>query len=368
MTRRETPVRLLILASLAMCAPAEATAQGWWVDLSGGQVVYDPVSTSIGTASAVGTVRYETLRDAQVYGTAAAPLRSGDPLWGAFGGEGRFVPRRVGRGRATVGLEWGAHGYLFRDAVIERNGRGAILEALPFVSLSSGAPTIEFRGGWRGHTLTYAGSTDGRGVFETGARVAYGSTLRAQADTRWVYASEGTYPFVAGTLLYGGTPVQAWVQAGRWLSTDLDDVTWSMGLRVALDRRATLWANVRQEGSDPLYWNVARRSWSIGMTHRLGMAAPRQLPLVRQDSGDVVIRVRRSEAPGTALWIAGDFNGWEPVPMQPDGRHWIIRLPLGPGVYHYAFRAGVANWFVPAAVAGRQDDGMGGHVAVLVVQ
>jgi hypothetical protein len=36
-------------------------------------------------------------------------------------------------------------------------------------------------------------------------------------------------------------------------------------------------------------------------------------------------------------------------------------------VYHYAFRTG-ARWFVPEGTAGRRDDDMGGHVAVLVVE
>jgi len=45
----------------------------------------------------------------------------------------------------------------------------------------------------------------------------------------------------------------------------------------------------------------------------------------------------------------------------------VIRVPLTAGVYHYAFRSAGGEWFVPASVVGRRDDGMGGHVAVLVV-
>jgi hypothetical protein len=36
-------------------------------------------------------------------------------------------------------------------------------------------------------------------------------------------------------------------------------------------------------------------------------------------------------------------------------------------VYQYAFRSTSGEWFVPASIAGRRDDGMGGHEAVLVV-
>jgi hypothetical protein len=44
-----------------------------------------------------------------------------------------------------------------------------------------------------------------------------------------------------------------------------------------------------------------------------------------------------------------------------------LRGTAAPGVYHYAFVAEDGTWFVPESVPGRQDDGMGGHVAVLVV-
>jgi hypothetical protein len=65
--------------------------------------------------------------------------------------------------------------------------------------------------------------------------------------------------------------------------------------------------------------------------------------------------------------IAGDFTGWKPVPMQRDGSRWTYMVKLEPGAYHYAFVAEDGTWFVPESVAGRQDDGMGGHVALLVV-
>ena len=362
-----TRAGLLLAGLVAVIAPTDALGQGLSLDISAGRVVYDAVSANLGTNNLMGTLRYDTRRGVWVYGTAATPLRGGDPVWGAFGTGGRFLPSGSGGRRTNVGLDLGAHGFLFRDAIVDQTGRGASIDALPFVSVSSGARSIELRGGWRGHTLSYAGATENRGVFETGARATYGAAVRLQADARWVHASEGTYPFLGGALLYGGTPVQAWVQAGKWLSTDLDDVTWGAGVGAALGNQATLWASLRQEAPDPLYWNAARRSWSVGVTRRLGRGAPVLLPAPRQEPGGVVIRVSVSNETGTELSIAGDFNNWRPVPMQREGREWMIRLPLAPGVYHYAFRSASGDWFVPASVAGRRDDGMGGYVAVLVV-
>ena len=53
--------------------------------------------------------------------------------------------------------------------------------------------------------------------------------------------------------------------------------------------------------------------------------------------------------------------------MEREGGRWIWRARLAPGTYHYAFVAEDGTWFVPESVPGRRDDGMGGHVAVLVV-
>ena len=74
-----------------------------------------------------------------------------------------------------------------------------------------------------------------------------------------------------------------------------------------------------------------------------------------------------ADAPAGTVSIAGDFNNWQPAPMEREGGDWIVRLPLSPGVYHYAFRAASGDWFVPPSTPGRRDDGMGGFVAVLVV-
>jgi hypothetical protein len=367
MSRRAISVSLLVSALISASILTEAHGQEWSIDMSAGRVVYDPASANAGTNNLMGTVRYDARRGAWVYGTAAAPVRPGDPLWGAFGAGGRFLPSASASRRANLGLDAGAHGFLFRDTLVEQTGRGVSIDAMPFVSLASGAASVELRGGWRGQTLSYAGGTENRGVFETGATAAYGLTVRVQADARWVHTSEGTYPFVGGMLVYGDAPVQAWVQSGKWLSANLDAVAWGGGIGAALGRQATLWASVQQEAPDPLYWNLARRSWNVGVTRRFGRAATAPLPAPRSEPGGIVIRVSASDAPGTELSIAGDFNKWQPVRMLREGGTWVIRLPLARGVYHYAFRSGSGNWFVPASVAGRRDDGMGGHVAVLVV-
>jgi hypothetical protein len=65
--------------------------------------------------------------------------------------------------------------------------------------------------------------------------------------------------------------------------------------------------------------------------------------------------------------VAGDFTGWKSVRMVRYDAEWRLAVSLPSGVYRYAFRDGNGKWFVPSSFPNRTDDGMGGHVAVLVV-
>jgi len=357
----------LMVAGSSVALAGRVYAQGFSVDVSAGRIVYDPVSVNLGTNNAMATLRYDMARGAWVYGTMAAPLRSGDPVWGSFGGGGRVTRPGTEDRPVFVGADVDAHGFMFRDTVARLNGTGGALEAIPFASVAAGPGRVELRGGWRGQRLSFASETEGRGVVEGGARAIYGLQVRVQGDLKWVHAPEGTFPFVGGSVIYGGIPVQVWAQTGKWLSDQLNAVAWGAGVGVALGSNATFWGSVRQEPPDPLYWNALRRTWSVGFTRRLGRAAPALLQAPRADANGVVIRVPVADAPGETLFIAGDFNQWMAVPMQREGREWTIRLPLAKGAYHYAFRSARGTWFVPASIPGRRDDGMGGQVAVLLV-
>jgi hypothetical protein len=354
----------LCLLLIAVGASVRLHAQGLSVDISAGRLAYDPVSTNLGTNNLMGTIRYDTIRQAWVYGTAAPPLGDGT-FWSGAGTGGRFAARSSSR--VVVGADLAAHGYTFRDAVVDQVGKGAIADAMPFVRVSAGHGFVEGRGGWRGHTLSLAGVRERRDVFETGARAGYGARLRIEGDARWVHATEGTFPSVGISLASVKGPMQLWGHAGKWLHDDLDEATWGSGIAVSVSARSTVWASVRQQAPDPLYWNTTQRTWSVGMTQRLGRLVSPLRTVSATQSGSVVITLRASDAPSGQVSIAGDFNNWQPTPMQRDGDRWTIRLPLAPGVYHYAFRSATGTWFVPPSTPGRRDDGMGGQVAILLV-
>jgi hypothetical protein len=266
-----------------------------------------------------------------------------------------------------VGADVAVHAYSFRDAVVDEAGTGGIAEAMPFVRLTTGLGFVEGHGGWRGHVLSLAGGRDTRRVLETGARAGYGLHVRVEGNAKWVHAPEGTFPFAGVGATYGGSPVQAWAHTGKWLHADVNQWDWGGGLAVTLGGRFSVWANVRQQAPDPLYWNTTRRTWSVGATRRLGRVAPPIRPVRAATSGAVSVTLALADAPSGQISIAGDFNNWEPAPMELRDDHWIVRLPLGPGVYHYAFRSAAGVWFVPPSTPGRRDDGMGGQVAVLMV-
>jgi hypothetical protein len=363
---RDAVAAVLVVSLVVLSHATAARGQGWSADVSAGRLVYDPLSANVAASSLSGSLRYDTGRDTWVYGTVAAPAREGGTLWGAVGTGGRVIGP-LWQGRAGFGADVGAHGFSFRDRVVDQAGTGGTLEALPFARLSAGSGFVEGRAGWRGHTLSFAGVRENRGVFETGARGGYGTTVRVEADARWVHASEGTYPFAGATVAYDVSPVQVWGQVGKWLASDLDQRVWALGSSVSLGGRTTVWGRVRQEAPDPLYWNSTRRSWSIGLTQRLGRLPAPLAPVARSPAGTVIVRLPATEAPAGAVSIAGDFNNWQSAPMQREGGEWIVRLPLAPGVYHYTFRAANGDWFVPSSAAGRRADGMGGYVAVLVV-
>lgn len=355
----------LLLAAVTLWA-RPAAAQGFSADLSAGHLLYEPLGGELETNNVVAQLRFDSTRGAWVYGAAALPMSGADTLWTSAGAGGRLMQRGVRR--AAFGADLALDGYLFRDGLTRETGAGATVKALPFVRLTAGDGFVELNGGGRAHTLSLASVQDSRAVVEGGARAGYGRRLQVDTTVRWVHASDGTFPYAGAGLSYDGRRAQAWAQAGRWFGDTLNDVSWGGGVRVGLGARTALWATIQQSGPDPLYWNLGGRSWSVGVTQRLGrlQSIPGGQP-TRSADGRTAIRLRVADAPAGPISVGGDFTEWLPMPMQREGDEWILPVSLPPGVYHYAFRAADGGWFVPTSIPGRREDGFGGHNAVLVV-
>lgn len=358
----------ILIAVVSMHGARAVHAQSWSVDLSAGRIVYTAVPVDPGGGHLVGTLRYDRTPSSWLYGGGALPLGGGDSFWTVAGGGGRWTPAGLRGTRVAPGIDAAAEAFVFRDRVLAQTGSGLTADLLPFIRLPTGSGYVELGAGWRGYAQSQAGLTTRRGLFESRARLAYGTAVRFHGQTRLVHADGTIYPFVGAAVETAGmnTPVHLRVHAGRWVGDLLSETTWGAAVTVPLGQDAALWAGVQREAPDPLYWNSARRTWSVGVTRRLGRSAS-PLPMVTAP-GVVVIRVPASEVDtGTAPSVAGDFTNWQPVPMRREGTGWVARFTLAAGIYRYAFRAGNGDWFVPSSIPGRREDGFGGHVAVLVV-
>lgn len=358
-------IKLLLPVLLVALFRTSAPAQ-WVVDASAGIGEYDPVAVSVGTRSAILGVRREGPR--WLYLSGGLPLDSAGLPWTAAGAGTRWRNRTLGLG---VGVDLSAHGHAYRARALDASGAGVVLEALPSVGWGGSTARVDVHTGLVHYSSVFNGITSARSLLDAGARVtaapAAGVTL--EAESRYLRAQEGGYPFAGATLEVALGAGALTAHAGRWLADALSEAQWGLGGRFLVGTRTRVYASLEQEAPHPLYWNDRRRSWTIGVSHALGRAveawAP-TAPLPVRTGGMVEIRIplAESEAPPS---VGGDFNEWKPVPMRRSGSDWVISLPLEPGVYQYAFQRADGAWFVPESVPNRVDDGFGGTNAVLVV-
>lgn len=354
-----------LLGLVWLGSAAAAAGQGWMVDVSAGATDYPALAGDVGTRSAVLSLRRAA--SPWLYLAGGAPLDTAGIPWLALGAGGRLD---AGRGALAYGVDAGADVYGYREPVLRAAGGGLTLTALPFVALQRGAARLELRSGLLHHSTALDTVRVGRTVHDSGARLRYAlPALTLGAEGRLVRAAEGSYPWVGGGAELTRGPVAAWANAGRWLAEGLDAAGWGVGASLEVAGRATVYASLQQDADDPLYFNGTLRGWSVGVTHPVGgprAARAVPVPVTAPAAAGVTLAVPLGEAEA-APSVAGDFNGWEPVPLRRVGDRWEITLPIPPGVYKYAFQRADGSWFVPASIPNREDDGFGGVNAVLVV-
>jgi hypothetical protein len=326
-------------------------------------------------------VRYESpLAGFQV--STGLPTDSEQPLWGAVNGWGRVLPLHS-RG-LFAGLDLGGSGFLMRDRraasggigggepLSRENGYGVSGQVLPVIGYQGGRLGAEARtgifhfrsrlgSGERDHTVWL---TEGQALVSPVHWLAAGPVVRQ-------FRSDGRGDsYLGGRVVVSYLDVGAWASLGEWIDRTGAGAPWAAGMSVRPHPRFRLSASYREDGFDPLYLREAQSSWSFGVSWQIaGPVAPRRSEyesgLVDAD-GEVTIRLAASAA-RSAPSVAGDFNGWMPVPMTRSGDEWIYALSLTSGAYHYAFVDADGQWFVPESAPGRRSDGFGGYVAVLVV-
>jgi len=380
---------LLSLALVLVSHPA--LAQEWRGTARFGRVTHDgtPAGASGNSSVVLGLTRGAP---SDWLGASVAVPVGEDPFWASLGGWKRFETR----GTAGVLLDLSANGFLQRqDATvvtgtaapgplplptaprptrIDRSGQGlgGELIAGAFVTgrpASGTALRAEARGGLAAQRSEYGDVARRRSLPTGDARVSLlFPKLTVSAESRVWLDDEVTRTYAGGTIRWANGPVQLWGSLGGWTSGGLDQPAWTAGGSISITPAVEFQAGGRGHAFDPLYLTTTESSVWAGLALRLGgTRAPAAPVATRGRDGRPVILLSARETTGTPS-IAGDFTGWKPQPMRREGSRWIWTGTVAPGVYHYAFVGADGTWFVPQSVPGRRDDGMGGQVAVLVVE
>jgi hypothetical protein len=344
-----------------------AHAQNWTADVYAGSTRYGALLDHVSTTNLIGSLRHQRA-SGQTWLSLAAPLDADAAVWSAAGAQHRLGPTT--RHRSGIGIEIGASAYGFHGAAGAGSGGGATVSLLPHLMLRSDVAMFELRAGRQQHYFEHPDTNGTRGLYEVGTRVGVvRNTNGAWLDARWLRASEAAYPHVGIHVSTAAGPVRLWANAGRWYADALDDMTWGAGASIEIGGTADVWLSVRHDATDPLYLATARSSWNLGVSRRIGRPAPAppraMAPVIA--AGRVRILLPASAARDGSPSVAGEFSDWAPLAMQREGGHWVLELPLRSGVHRFSFVSGSGEWFVPELYPGRMDDGMGGHVAVLVI-
>lgn len=354
-----------------------AHAQQWTADASVGRWLYDtPVSATGASSLTLGVGYDDPARWHRIAG--GIPLTEGEPIWG-WAGSGAALSTSMGPVRPGVDVTLGGFVYRVPGGEGEEDragnavspavvGTGGTVELLPGLTVPLAAARISARAGMAGYYGTEEEFTWSRTGFRSDLRMTLlpVSSVVVAGEGRLI-ALDGhhhTYSELSGTVIRSAGAIRGTV--GRWWSHDGDAEAWSIEGSMGVGPTTELWGSVAREATNPLYQNPPRTNWAVGVTIRLGSTEPasrREAPHV--EAGTVAIHLPDGY---TAPAIAGDFSDWEPVGMVRSENGWSVELDLAPGVYRYAFRSADGEWFVPEGAPGRMEDGMGGHVAVLVVR
>lgn len=359
--------RLFVMgtATLALVALGTDTASAQWaVTASVGENREVQLPAETGLHSALGL--FGTLRDGDVRvrlygGVPFAPEQ--DESWLAAGAT---ADRRWGDGRIRPTLRIDMETFGYRDPVLGAFGGGGIGEGLAGLSTGSGDVSLRLEAGARGAWLTTSTTTASTAVPMAAATIE-GSrgALKAElvADAQRV---EGlVLPRAGARASLRQDRWLIWAGASRWLADAFQESAWHAGAQLQWGRYG-FFTQAGRTAPDPLFWNPGRRTWTVGVSRSLGSRTVPTDVVPATKPGNVVLEVPVTLAPA-GLAVAGEFSDWEPLPLRRDGEVWHVALDLAPGVYHYAYVREDGSWFVPEDAPGRRSDGMGGHVALLIV-
>jgi len=380
-------VRTSLIAALGLTmSSAPAAAQEWRVSAQAGRIrtALDPAPSE---SFALGLQYDDPTTGLRL--TGGVPMHSADALRGGASAWKRLSVRRRG---VFAGLDVAGNAFVAVDRPVQgtssgplpgpfdpptpltadRSGHAFAGQAMPVLGYEASAFQLQLRAGVSRYAATFGDQRSDRsvGLADLQATVTPTSAFAIVPVMRRFQATgEAATTFTGISAMTASTSASLWASVGRWTGGGSEGTPWSVGGRVSLHPRISLDGAVRRDTFDPMFLQPAQTSWSVGLSVLTSGRARTVAPPVPSAyvNGRATIRLPVS-ATNTRPSIAGDFNAWQPVPMEREGDHWVYRVAVTPGVYNYAFVGADGAWFVPESVPGRKDDGMGGHVATVVVR
>ncbi|HEX2168140.1 MAG TPA: glycogen-binding domain-containing protein [Longimicrobiales bacterium] len=381
-------MRLTIFVACATAA-VPAAAQQWKLSMQAGEMrsTLDPANASTSIALGLG---YEA-SNVGFRLSAGLPTSSVESLWAGAGAWTRAALHHDG---LVAGVDLSGNAFITRDrsaqsgperppfipdpfdppleAVADRSGYALAGQALPVLGYEGSMLQLHARAGVSLYRASFGELATDRTVRLADLRLTLlpASSLALMPVVRR-YVPEGwdAATYAGASALIAHRLGSVWGSAGHWLESEDAGLPWSVGASLRVHTRATIDAGARHDTFDPLYMQPPQTSWNVGLSLQIGgpVGAPAPPVPAEYTDGRATIQLPVSMSADVPR-IAGDFNDWTPVPMQRTGDNWTYTIALEPGVYNYSFVNADGRWFVPEEVPGRRDDGMGGHVAVLIVE
>lgn len=376
---------IALAAAVGVALPFPASSQEWHLSAQAGRIrsALDPSAEA--SQSFVLGLRYDDPA-AGLRFSAGVPGRSSEALWGGVSGWKRSALRAGG---FRAGFDVAGNAFLTFDRLrrtstplpgpfnppapttSNRSGHAFGGQVLPMVGFEGERWQLHARGGVSRYAATFDEQTFRRNVRLADVQLTLLPTrFMAIVPVMQRSQASGEHPatYAGASAVVAAAAGSVWGGIGQWSTAAPVGTPWSAGARLRLHPLVALEASARHDAFDPLYLQPPQTSWSMGVSLQLSgrRSVTPPVPAAYVD-GRATIRLPVSSSK-TQPSIAGDFNDWKPAPMQRAGDHWTYVVAVAPGVYNYAFVTAAGDWFVPESVAGRKSDGMGGHVAVLVVR
>lgn len=345
--------------ALALLTPPALAAQSVTLRLGGFRTFYaDTLHVTAGSVG--GEAAWSSARARLALAGSFASFQ--DDGWAAQG-TGSWARIVTYRGRSGLIASADANGYGFNEGTWAGIANAGLIGVLPL------GPATATLAGAAGGVRRMDGTDDLLAQVTARLRRENG-TLALDA---WASGSR------AGTQRYGdlGAGLRAeWSGLAVDLSGggrfgDLGDVAWAQA-RAALRIVGPGWLELSGGRYPPDVTGFASGTFvQAGMRVDLGRpatpasAAAAAVTVERERDGVVLLTVRGNGREPAA--IAGDWNAWEPQPLQPlGGGRWRVRLAVVPGLYHFVLLDAAGEPFLPPGIAS-EPDGFGTMTGLLAV-